>query len=204
MKTVLILGGSYFCGRVCIENITNSKDFDIHVFNRGNIPIGMPDISERRGDREIAADISETIPDIQWDAVIDLCAYDPDHINLIFDNLKGSVGHYILISTTSVYKYNSDEPLKENAAKVQAPQYELGEFADYGYKKVLAERALIQRCKSSNTQFTILRPSIIYGRYNYAHVNPTFSITLLMVNRLLFLKTQWQGSVSSGWTIWLN
>jgi nucleoside-diphosphate-sugar epimerase len=185
MKTVLILGGSYFCGRVCIETLSRLEGFHISVFNRGNIPIGMAGISEHRGNREIAWDISENLPVMHWDVVVDFCAYHPDHVNGIFDHLKGTFDHYILISTTSVYAENSEVPLKENAAKVQSPQYELGEFADYGLNKWLAECALKQSCASRKLPCTILRPAIIYGRYNYAPRESYFFDSIIDTNAVI-------------------
>lgn len=168
MKNILVIGGSYFCGRVFIEALNRLGDYHISVFNRGNIPIGLTSVSEFQGDREKAEQISANLPEKHWDVVVDFCAYSAEHIESLIDNLPGSIDHYILISTTSVYADNSEVPLKENAAKVESLQPELGDFADYGFHKWRAERALKQRCESLNIAYTILRPAIIYGRYNYA------------------------------------
>jgi 2'-hydroxyisoflavone reductase len=168
MKNVLVLGGSYFCGRVFIETLNRLGGSHISVFNRGNIPIGLTSVSEFHGDREKANDISENLPERHWDVVVDFCAYSAEHIESLLDNLRGSIDHYILISTTSVYTGNSEVPLKENADKVEYLQPELGDFADYGFHKWRAERALKQHCVLRNIAYTILRPAIIYGRYNYA------------------------------------
>jgi nucleoside-diphosphate-sugar epimerase len=100
--------------------------------------------------------------------VVDFCAYTPEHINTLLDSISGTIGHYIFISTTSIYAPTQKVPIVEQAAKVDSPQPELGEFAEYGYLKWRAECALEQQCCSKQIPFTILRPSIIYGRYNYA------------------------------------
>jgi nucleoside-diphosphate-sugar epimerase len=39
---------------------------------------------------------------------------------------------------------------------------------DYAYKKHLAEEELKEVCRKENIPWTILRPSFIYGKYNYA------------------------------------
>jgi 2'-hydroxyisoflavone reductase len=168
MKNILVIGGSYFCGRVFIETLNRLGDYHIDVFNRGTIPIGLTSVNEFHGDREKATDISENLPERHWDVIVDFCAYSVEHIESMLDNLPGSIDHYILISTTSVYADNSEVPLRENAAKVESLQPELGDFADYGFHKWRAECALKQQCESRNIAYTILRPAIIYGRYNYA------------------------------------
>jgi 2'-hydroxyisoflavone reductase len=168
MKNLLIIGGSYFAGRVFVELMSQRGLYRIHVYNRGHLPIGMPGVVQCTGDRENHNHVSASIPDCHWDAVVDFCAYTPAAINTLLDNLSGTIGHYIFISTTSVYATSPQIPISEDAAKVDGPQPELGEFAEYGYQKWLAEGAVEKQCRSKNIAYTILRPSIIYGRYNYA------------------------------------
>ena len=76
--------------------------------------------------------------------------------------------HYIFISTVSVYADTLNLPVKEDAPKLTAPQKELGVAADYGYNKWQAEQKVAEYCAKSRIPFTILRPTIIYGKYNYA------------------------------------
>ncbi len=168
MKNLLVIGGSYFAGRVFVETMARSDRYRIHVFNRGHLPIGIPGVVQLTGDRELAEHISEGIPDRHWDAVVDFCAYTPGAIDTLLDNLPGTIGHYLFISTTSVYAATPNVPVGESADKVDGPQPELGEFAEYGYQKWLAECAVEKKCRTKNIPYTILRPSIIYGRYNYA------------------------------------
>lgn len=168
MKNILIIGGSYFAGRVFVETLTGLSGYAVSVFNRGNIPIQIKGVEHIRGDREIGEHISRRIPNKPWDAVIDFCAYTPEHISDMLNGLAGDVHHYILISTTSVYAHSEDRPIYEDAPKVEAPQPELGAFAEYGFNKWRAECALKQACGQKNIACTVLRPAIIYGRYNYA------------------------------------
>lgn len=168
MKNLLVIGGSYFAGRVFVELMSRLNRYRIHVFNRGHLPIGIPGVVQLTGDREIPDHISERIADHHWDAVVDFCAYTPAVIDTMLERLPGTVGHYIFISTTSVYAPTPNVPIPESAAKVDGPQPELGEFAEYGYQKWLAECTFEKQCRSKTIPYTILRPSIIYGRYNYA------------------------------------
>jgi nucleoside-diphosphate-sugar epimerase len=168
MKHILVIGGSYFAGRVFVETLFRSGQYKIHVFNRGNLPIGIEGVAQLVGDREIPANISQGIPNRHWDAVVDFCAYTPEHIATLLHSMPGTVGHYIYISTTSVYASSKTVPIVEDAPKVDGPQPELGEFADYGHQKWLAESACEKECGQKEIPYTILRPAIIYGRYNYA------------------------------------
>ncbi len=168
MKDILVVGGSYFAGRVLVERLAGIQKYGVCVFNRGNLPIAMDNIRQLTGDREISGHIANNIPRRHWNAVVDFCAYTPEHIDSLLANFPGTIGHYIFISTTSVYAPTKHVPVPEHAAKVAGPQPELGEFADYGNQKRLAEYTLEKECSRRSIPFTILRPAIIYGRYNYA------------------------------------
>ena len=168
MKNILIIGGSYFAGKVLVEELIREKEYNIFVFNRGNVPLKWPKVTELVGDREKEADIKNAIPDKEWFAVVDFCAYTPDHIEKILRCLPGTFNHYIFISTTTVNTNSLDLPIRENALKLSGPQPEMGPYADYGYNKWLAERLLEAECKKKHANYTSLRPAVIYGEYNYA------------------------------------
>lgn len=168
MKNILVIGGSYFAGRVFVEELSKQPDMAIHVFNRGRQPLGMAGITELIGDRERAEQIRGTIPAREWDAVVDFCAYTLAHIKGMLDNLPGTIRQYIFISTTSVYQKSWRLPIAEDGLLLAGPQLGLGSYAHYGYDKVLAEAMLQQTCESLGIAWTILRPTIIYGYYNYA------------------------------------
>jgi 2'-hydroxyisoflavone reductase len=168
MKNILVIGGSYFAGRVFIETLRPLGEHRIYAFNRGNIPIGLEGVREIKGDREKPAQIAAQIPDRAWDAVVDFCAYIPEHITGMLEHLTGTIRHYILISTTSVYVPEAPTPVVESAPKLNREQPELGPFAAYGVDKWRTERALAAECATRDIAWTVLRPAIIYGRYNYA------------------------------------
>jgi 2'-hydroxyisoflavone reductase len=168
MRNILIIGGSYFVGRVCVEILAEDSDNHITVVNRGNRPIGRPGIVEIVCDRHDYR-LREALPKQHWQAIIDFCAYTPlDVVQLLLAVPNEAMKHYIFISTASVYADTLNLPVKEDAPKLQAPQKELGIAADYGYNKWLAEQKVAEYCAKSRIPFTILRPAIIYGKYNYA------------------------------------
>ncbi|QTQ34332.1 SDR family oxidoreductase [Aromatoleum petrolei] len=164
----MVIGGSYFCGRVFVEEALKMPGAEIHVFNRGKLPLRMDGVTEHVGDRELAGQVRDAIPAREWDAVVDFCAYTPAHVETLLDNLRGTVRQYLLISTTTVYRKTGRRPVDENAPTLDGPQPELGEYADYGYQKCLAEQSARRACERLGIVLTVLRPAIVYGYYNYA------------------------------------
>jgi nucleoside-diphosphate-sugar epimerase len=101
--------------------------------------------------------------------VVDFCGYTPRDVrNVALALPEGSVGHYVFISTTSIYAPTRSLPIRENGAKLSAPQPELGPAANYGFQKWLAEQTVSTHGQQLGFPCTCLRPSIIYGQYNYA------------------------------------
>ncbi|AKU14401.1 BssK [Azoarcus sp. CIB] len=167
-KRVLVIGGSYFSGRVFVEEALKMPGAELHVFNRGHFPLRMEGVTEHVGNREHPEEVRDAIPGGEWDAVVDFCAYTPAHVETLLGNLRGRVRQFLLISTTTVYRNPSGGPLDENAPLLDGPQPELGEYAGYGYEKCLAEDAARRECERLGIGLTVLRPAIIYGYYNYA------------------------------------
>lgn len=167
-KKVLVIGGSYFAGRVFVEELAKAGGADIHVFNRGRVPLGMAGVAEHKGDRDDPQQIGRALSVENWDAVVDFCAYEPVQVESLLAQLPGRIGHYLLISTTSVYARSSALPVGEEEAKLSGPEPELGSFADYGYDKWRMERVARQLCERQAIPLTVFRPGIIYGFYNYA------------------------------------
>lgn len=185
LKNILVIGGSYFAGRVFLETLAEKPSHSVWVFNRGNIPLGMEGFRQIEGDRENPDHIAHRIPKRHWHAVVDFCAYTPEHITEMLAGLTGTISHYIFLSTTSVYAANGDGPIGESAPKVTSVQPELGQFADYGFNKWMAERSLRSICQERMIPHTILRPSIIYGRYNYAPRESYFFDTVRQAKPLI-------------------
>jgi nucleoside-diphosphate-sugar epimerase len=169
MRNILIIGGSYFVGRVFVEELLKSEEFHIHVLNRGRIPFRKEGVTEIVCDRHDLQGMRAALPAIHWDAVVDFCAYAPEDIAGTLEVLPSNgVEQYVYISTASVYDHTLELPIREDAAKLSGPQPELGPAADYGYNKWRAELKLQEQCSRSGIHHTSIRPAFIYGKYNYA------------------------------------
>jgi 2'-hydroxyisoflavone reductase len=168
-KNILVIGGSYFIGRTFVECMAKSCTDKIFLVNRGNCPLQMEGITEIRADRHNEKEIGSVLQKHSWDGIIDFCGYGPEDINRLVPFFpRSKIAQYIFISSAAVYKLNQELPVKENGAKLSGPQPHLGPASDYGFHKYLSESALISGCRNSGIPYTILRPTIVYGPYNYA------------------------------------
>ena len=100
---VLVIGGSYFLGRIFCTLASRSGEFDLTLVNRGRYPMThLPGLREFRCDRHDSVGLS-LLPGDEYDAVVDFCAYTPGDIASLLDNLPGKAKRYILLSTADVY-----------------------------------------------------------------------------------------------------
>lgn len=176
---ILVLGGSYFFGRV-FTMLTADK-MELTLFNRGSYSMSDFPVRELRGDRNDLSTLRQ-LQNQEFDAVVDFCAYSGGHIRTLFSVLPDSVKQYILISTVDVYERGTGRLHTEDFP------YELrhlqGDAGVYIQGKIEAEQECIRQCEKRNIMDTILRPAILYGPYNYAPRESVF-IRLAVQNHLL-------------------
>lgn len=169
MKKVAVIGGSYFLGRVFVEEALKAGGLEITVINRGHRPLNMPGVTEKVCDRNDAPALKAALAAKAWDCVVDFCAYHPNAVKSLFAALPPEgAGRYVFISTVSVYAPTRVLPVTENSPLLSAPLPLPGPAATYGYDKRLAEHAVIGQGILKKIPYTILRPVVVFGRYNYA------------------------------------
>jgi nucleoside-diphosphate-sugar epimerase len=167
MKNILVIGGSYFAGRVFVEEIQKLPEYRVYVLNRGNLPLKIQNVTEIVCDRHDTEKIVATVPQLEWAAVVDFCAYKPGEIAQTVRSLPGKIKKFIYLSTSTIYKNSLKLPMTEDSETLTGPlPPEMG--GDYAYNKLLLEAELKQVCGENNIDFVIVRPSFIYGKYNYA------------------------------------
>lgn len=175
---ILVIGGSYFLGRVFL--IQAAKLHDITVINRGTYSVEELGVRQIKGDRKNAS-IWQELKDY-YDVIIDFCAYEQNDIATVLQNFGGNVKQYIFISTVDVYQ-RGQKQIKDETAPL-ATNFLSGSAGDYIRGKVLLEQELILECDKKDIAYTILRPSIIYGPFNYAPRESAF-IQLAVQNHIL-------------------
>ena len=165
-KKILAIGGSAFTGRVFSIQTSKNPDYELHVVNRGQFPLHLETVKEYKSDRHTPIMIKHLLPKIDFDVMVDFCAYAPGDASSILEMLKGRIKHYIIFSTASVYE-PFDHKLKFEGDPV-VTKTEGDRVTDYIYNKVLLEQEAVETCERLSIPYTILRPTFIYGPFNYA------------------------------------
>lgn len=210
---ILVLGGSYFYGRVFVmlasqmgkgkqnpmphhaekekTDLTKQDEgspYEITVLNRGTYSMEAFDVTQITGDRHDAESVEACGDD--YDAVVDFCAYEAGDVRFVLEHLPGKVGQYILISTVDVYQRGIGGMKTEETAL----EYRRipGEAGSYIAGKVALEEEVRQVCSERQIAYTVLRPAILYGPYNYAPREAAY-IQLMLQNHALPQFTDAEG-----------
>src|SRR6185312_14209343 len=136
----LVLGGTKFIGRGIVDAAL-AAGHDVTLFNRGQTNAGLyPEVESLRGDRH--GDLS-ALEGREWDAVIDPSGYFPRDVRASAELLRGAVGHYVYVSSISVYAFPFPVGIDESGALndvVEDADEVTGE--NYGGLKVGCENVL--------------------------------------------------------------
>ena len=159
---LLVLGGTKFLGRGVVDAAL-AGGHEVTLFNRGKTNPGLyPEAEPLHGD---LAENLDALRGRAWDAVVDLDPTQlPRHTRSRAELLAESVGHYVFVSTISVYA-DASKPLDESSPLLEPPDPEPDAFDAelYGNLKVGSERAVQdvfgERC-------AIVRPGLIAGPYD--------------------------------------
>jgi 2'-hydroxyisoflavone reductase len=171
---ILILGGTGFTGPEQVEYAI-ARGHRVTLFNRGKTRPGM---FKGKVAEELIGDLNSDTSALkgkQFDVVIDNPTTLPFWVKNAAQYLKGNVKHYIFISTTSVYRDQSEIGINENSPTVPMPagldpyqpdQRNTAQLAasanpaNYGAFKARAEQEVQMQYPGINT---IIRPCLIVG-----------------------------------------
>lgn len=160
---MLVLGGTSFVGRHIVEAAL-AAGHEVTLFNRGQTnPDLFAECDKRYGDRKFG-DYS-SLAEGSWDALVDVNAYYPRAVEQVVEAVGSRVGHYVFISTCSVYDSPGDSVVTEDhrLATVKDPSTEDVTGETYGGLKVLCEQAVE---KAFGKCSTIIRPGIVAGPHD--------------------------------------
>ena len=126
----------------------------------------FPGLELLKADRNESLDVLKTR---HWDVVIDTCAYFPNQLDLALDALGGNFGHYVFISTISVYadllKPSQPDAITEDSERLTAlADAEEVTPETYGRLKVACEDLLKNRLPGSHAS---LRPGLVVGPFDH-------------------------------------
>lgn len=166
---LLILGGTGFTGPFQV-NYALARGHKVTLFNRGKRPSPEwpGEVEQLHGDRN-TGDL-KALQGRKWDVAIDNPTSLPFWVRDAGQALKGNVGHYLFISTISVYADGSkpgiaeDAPLAPYKGKDAMAETQESLRADiehlYGPLKALSEA---EARKQFGARTTIVRPGFIVG-----------------------------------------
>jgi 2'-hydroxyisoflavone reductase len=142
---LLVFGGTRFLGRAVVE-CALQHGHAVTLFNRGHTnPDLFPEAEKLRGDREGNLD---ALRGHDWEAAVDPSGYVPSTVRRSSEALADAVGHYVFISSVSVYADFSG-PLREGDALASLdPEHSAEElredYANYGPLKALCEEVVAE------------------------------------------------------------
>jgi 2'-hydroxyisoflavone reductase len=161
--SMLVLGGTGFIGPHQIEYAL-ARGHEVTMFNRGSNPGLFGDrVEELTGNRDTRIDggLKALEGNRRWDVVIDNSGYVPRHVRDSVDLLKGRVGRYVYVSTTSVYDYEKT-PSVDNRTPLHSAFPDTEEVTGATYGPLKAECDLIVQDAFGDTA-TIIRPTVVVG-----------------------------------------
>lgn len=183
---LLLIGGTYFLGRVF--TLMAYEHHELHLLHRGTYSMKEFGVTEYILDRHDAAAL-DAVRAQQYDAVIDFCGYEPGDIRLIFDHLHVDFKRYVFVSTADVYERYTGAG-KESVLKTENTPLEYrffaGEAGAYIANKVRLEQELKACCEQRGAAYTIVRPAILYGPYNYAPREAEYIRKIVQEKRVCF------------------
>lgn len=150
---ILMLGGTGVLSSATARQALTAGH-DVTVVTRGAngrpVPTGATVVTADITDRE---QLSAALGRGTWDAVVDFLAYGPTDVEGDVDLFTGRTGHYVLISSASVYSPRPMRiPLRESSP--------LGNpFWAYPTAKERAERAALGAWAATGFPATVVRPS---------------------------------------------
>ena len=165
---LLVLGGTKFLGRAAVEAALARGD-EVTLFNRGETnPELFPEAEKLRGDRD--GDLS-ALEGREWDAVIDPSGYVPRLVRASAELLRGSVGHYVFVSSASAYAEPFVPGFDESTPTLELEDPQSEEvLRDYGALKAACERVVADVFPDAHTNVRaglIVGPHDQSGRFAY-------------------------------------
>ncbi len=166
-------GGNRFVGALLAWRLVARGD-RVTLFNRGTLldPLGER-VERLRGDRT-TDDLARAVEGRRFDAVVDLAAFTGDDARGAIAALGSRAGHYVLVSTGSVYAVREGCPRPSREVDYDGPvtpcpegdPFDVGSWR-YGTGKRAAEDALVEAWGAARFPSTRLRIPVVNGERDY-------------------------------------
>jgi 2'-hydroxyisoflavone reductase len=154
---VLVLGGTRFVGRAVVEEAL-ARGWSVTVLNRGTHP-APASVTVLRGDRTAPGGLA-AIEQGSWDVVVDTWSAAPSAVRDAAELLKELAGHYVYVSSRSVYAFPAPAAADEDAPLVSGSRDD-GDV-DYARAKAGGEAAVTT---AFGEGALLVRAGLILGPY---------------------------------------
>jgi len=136
---LLVLGGTKFLGRHTVD-VALAGGHDVTIFTRGQTnPELFSEVEHLRGDRD--GDLG-ALEARKWDGVVDTSGYVPRIVRQSAELLRDRVGHYVFVSSISVY-HDFSAPITEASPVAELEDPATEEIMEhYGALKAACERVV--------------------------------------------------------------
>ncbi|MDA0672668.1 MAG: NAD-dependent epimerase/dehydratase family protein [Cyanobacteria bacterium] len=157
---ILVMGGTRFIGVALTRRLVD-QGHEVVLFNRGNKPAPVANVSQIHGDRKDVAALKEKLAGEAFDVVFDNNGRELSDTQPLVELLGDRLQHFVYVSSAGVYQKSDQMPHVEGDA-VDPNSRHKGKFATEAY---LAEQGI---------PFTSVRPVYIYGPQNYNDLEAWF------------------------------
>lgn len=157
---ILIMGGTRFIG-VYLTKVLVEQGHDVVLFNRGNKPAPVAEVTQIQGDRKDAAQLKDKLANESFDVIFDNNGRELSDTQPLVEIFNGKVQHFIYVSSAGVYLKSPQMPHIEGDA-VDPKSRHKGKHHTEAY--------LVE----SGIPWTSIRPTYIYGSGNYNDLEAWF------------------------------
>lgn len=153
---VLFIGGTGIISSGCVTGALQ-RGWSLTLLNRGRTAPAPPGCSRLVADIRRPDQVREALGTLEFDAIVDWVAFEPEHIETDLDLFRGRAGQLVFISSASVYQTPPARLPVTEETPLDNP------FWAYSRQKIACEERL-RRAMSEGIPATIVRPSHTYGR----------------------------------------
>ena len=158
---VLVMGGSLFNGRSLVHRLV-ADGHRVTVSNRGRTEVDLPGGVDRIvADRTDHETTRSALGGMEFDAVVDMSGYHPEDVELMIEIFDGNVGHYIFVSSTTIYATGSAAVFDESH-----PVDRSADQNEYALHKILAEDILFAAHAERGFPASVAALSMVLGPHN--------------------------------------
>ncbi len=153
---ILVLGGTAWLGRqVCIEAV--DRGHEVWCLARGDSGLAAPGATLIQADRRSEGAYDE-VRDQDWDAVLEV-VWQPGLVRSALVALRERTGHWIYVSSGSVYASHAQRGANEDAGLLAPTDLDEVDIGLYGEAKVACELA----CRSAGDSSVLIARSGLIG-----------------------------------------